>query len=168
MRPMSSLTYPEHLHLATLALAGGAAPVEAGVGAGWTLVDHAAVLGHGPECFAAATERLRSWRAHAHAGVRAEREGRLVRLSLGPTLSPCLILHEEYTATRAVMVYGTLPGHVECGEETFLITLGEDGIVTGRCVAFSRHAWWLARLGAPVARWVQRVVTRRYVDGMRP
>ncbi len=165
---MSSLTYPGHLQLATLALAEGAEPTDVGLGTGWTLVDHAIVLGHGKECLAAATDRLRGWRAHAHAGVRVSREGRLVRLSLGPTLSPCLILAEEYTGTSAVLVYGTLPGHILSGEEAFLITLAEDGTVTGRCVAFSRLSWWLARLGAPVARRVQRVATRRYVDGMRP
>ncbi|WIM72429.1 DUF1990 family protein [Corynebacterium suedekumii] len=65
-------------------------------------------------------------------------EGRLVRLSVGPTLSPCLILHEETTPTRTVLVYGTLPGHVECGEEAFIVSMAENGQVSGRCVAFSR------------------------------
>ena len=165
---MSSLTYPEHLRLASLALADGASPAELGITDDWTIVDQSLVLGRGEGCFTAATRRLLDWRAHAHAHVRAEREGRLVRLSIGPTLSPCLIVAEETTATRTVLVYGTLPGHVECGEEAFIISLAEDGTVTGRCVAFSRHAWWLARLGAPMASLVQRVVTRAYLRGMRP
>jgi len=165
---VSSLTYPDQLQLATLALADGRAPHEVGIDTSWTVTDHAAVLGEGPGCLAAASTRLLTWRAHAHAGVRVSREGRLVRLSVGPTLSPCLILHEETTPTRTVLVYGTLPGHVECGEEAFIVSMAENGQVSGRCVAFSRHAWWLARLGAPVARQVQRHVTRRYVDGMRP
>lgn len=165
---MNSLTYPEHLQLASLALADGTPPAELGIGPEWTIVDHSEVLGRGSGCLAAAGERLLDWRAHAHARVRVNREGRLVRLSFGPTLSPCLILAEERTPTRTVLVYGTLPGHVECGEEAFIVSMAEDGTVTGRCVAFSRHAWWLARVGAPVARLVQRVVTRGYVAGMRP
>ena len=149
---MSSLTYPDQLQLATLALADGRAPHEVGIDTSWTITDHAAALGQGPGCLAAASTRLLTWRAHAHAGVRVNREG----------------LREETTPTRTVLVYGTLPGHVECGEEAFIVSMAENGQVSGRCVAFSRHAWWLARLGAPVARQVQRHVTRRYVEGMRP
>ncbi|WP_290215978.1 DUF1990 domain-containing protein [Corynebacterium atrinae] len=162
---MSSLTYPDHLQLATLALADG---LPSGVDDSWHLTDCSAVLGTGESVFAAASISLVTWRAHARAGVRVCQDGPLVRLQFGPTLSPCLILFEERTPTRTVIVYGTLPGHVECGEEAFIVEMAEDGTVTGRCVAFSRHAWWLARLGAPVARAVQRWVTARYVDGMRP
>lgn len=162
---VSSLTYPDHLHLATLALAEGSS---AGIDDSWHLTDHSAVLGTGEEVFTAASIRMLTWRAHAHAGVTVHQEGRLVRLSFGPTLSPCLILHEERTPTRTVLVYGTLPGHIERGEEAFIVEMAEDGTVRGRCVAFSQHSWWLARLGAPIARAVQRWVTARYVDGMRP
>ncbi|RNE49175.1 DUF1990 domain-containing protein [Corynebacterium alimapuense] len=165
---MSSLTYPDHLKLVTLGLAKGQAPSEFGLDDSWAITDHSAVLGHGTECFSAAATRLTDWRAHEHAGVKVSREGLLVRLTFGPTMSPCLILHEESTPDRHVLVYGTLPGHVECGEEAFIIDLADSGEVTGRCVAFSQHSWWLARLGSPVAHAVQKWATRRYVEGMRP
>ncbi|GAB3704326.1 DUF1990 domain-containing protein [Corynebacterium nasicanis] len=161
------LSYPPHLQLATLALVAGRSPAELGLRR-WRITDHAAVLGHGPEVFAAASERLLTWQAHAHAGVRVERHGPLARLHFGPTTSSCLIIHEERTPTRTVLVYGTLPAHVESGEEAFLVTRAPDGTVTGRVIAFSRHAWWLAKVGGPVARFVQRVVNRRYVAGMCP
>lgn len=161
------LSYPSHLQLTTLQLARGRTPDELGLRR-WTVTDHAEVIGHGAEDFRGATERLLTWRAHAHAKVRAERLGNLVRLHFGPTTSSCLILREERTDTRTVLVYGTLPVHVESGEEAFLIDLAPDGTVTGRVIAFSRHAWWLAKLGGPVARVVQRWANRRYVAGMRP
>ncbi len=165
---MSRLTYPAHLRRATLDLAAGADPRELGIGREWTVTDHEAWLGQGRGCFDAATRRLLSWRAHRHASVAVEREGSVLRLKLGPTRSPCQILVEESTPTRTVLVYGTLPGHALSGEEAFLITMAPDGTVRGRCVAFSRLSWWLARIGAPVARRVQRAATQSYVSGMRP
>lgn len=170
----AALTYPASLRLFTLRIAEGASLLDATGDHTWHLVDHAQTIGHGEKDFLAASHRLHSWRAHAHARVGVEEEGgrgtaqEVVRLHFGPTTSPCRILYREQTARRTVMVYGTLPGHVECGEEAFIIELGQDGTVTARCVAFSKHAWWLAKLGAPVARWVQAYETRRYVDGMRP
>ncbi len=165
---MSRLTYPAHLRRATLALAAGAQPRDLGLGRAWTVTDHEDWLGQGQGCFDIATRRLLSWRVHRHASVEVEREGSVLRLKLGPTRSPCQILVEERTPTRTVLVYGTLPGHVLSGEEAFIITLAPDGAVTGRCVAFSRLSWWLAKVGAPVARRVQRAATRSYVSGMRP
>ncbi|MDO5669549.1 MAG: DUF1990 domain-containing protein [Corynebacterium sp.] len=161
------LSYPAHLQLATLRLAQGRAPEEIGLRR-WKITDHAAVLGHGREVFAAASEKLLTWQAHAHAGVRAQRRGKLVRLHYGPTTSSCLIIREEHTPTRTLLVYGTLPAHVESGEEAFLIDMAADGTVTGRVIAFSRHAWWLAKLTGPLARMMQRRANRRYVAGMRP
>lgn len=161
------LSYPPYLQLATLKLAKGRQAAELGLRR-WTITDHAEVLGHGEEAFREASERLFTWQAHAHARVRAERLGRLIRLYVGPTTSSVLILREERTPTRTVLVYGTLPVHVESGEEAFLIDLAPDGTVTGRVIAFSRHAWWMAKLGGPVARAAQRWAHRRYVAGMRP
>lgn len=162
-----NLTYPAHLRLATLKLAAGHTPAELGLHR-WTITDHQEVLGHGEDCFREASHRLLSWQAHRNARVRAQRYGPLVRLHIGPRVSSCYILLEEQTPTRTVLVYGTLPAHVELGEEAFIIDFAPDGTVTGRVIAFSRHAWWLAKLGGPIARTVQRWANRAYVTGMRP
>ena len=167
MTDRGHLTYPSHLQLATLKLAAGRTPAELGLRR-WTIIDHQEVLGHGEECFREASSRLLTWRAHRRAGVRAERLGPLVRLHIGPLTSSCLVLKEEQTDTRTVLVYGTLPSHVELGEEAFIVDIASDGTVTGRVIAFSRHSWWLAKLGGPVARAVQRRANRAYVAGMRP
>lgn len=163
----ASLTYPPHLQLATLKLADGHSPADLGLSR-WTIIDHEKTLGHGEQCFREASRRVLTWEAHRHARVRAERVGPLVRLHTGPKMSSCYVLLEEQTENRTVLVYGTLPSHVELGEEAFIVELAPDGTVTGRVVAFSRHAWWLAKLGGPIARAVQRWASRAYVAGMRP
>jgi uncharacterized protein (UPF0548 family) len=66
---------------------------------------------------------------------------------------------------RFGFAYGTLAGHPERGEESFVVSLASDR-VTFDVVAFSRPASALARFGAPVARAVQTRVTRRYLSGL--
>lgn len=164
---MDELTYPVALRGASLKLADGHPPTDLGLD-GWQITDMSRQLGWGRKCFEQATERLLDWRAHARARVGVERSGQVVELKFGPTLSPCLILEEERGEQRCLLMYGTLPGHVESGEEAFLITLAPSGEVRARCVAFSRPAWFWARLGKPVARVVQLLVTRAYLRGMQP
>lgn len=164
---MWNLTYPESLGLHTLKMAFS----DATAPQSFNHTDFSAVIGSGEVCFRAAAYRLLSWRAHVAAGVGVDAApaGEAdVLVKFGSTTSPCKILCREFTGKRAVVVYGTLPGHVERGEEAFIVELHDDGSVTGRCVAFSRHAWWLARLGSPFARGTQKLITRRYVQGMQP
>lgn len=68
---------------------------------------------------------------------------------------------------RAGFGYGTLPGHPESGEESFTAVLAADGSVFFELHAYSRHANWFYRLGAPVARCCQELVTRRYLAAAR-
>lgn len=138
---MSELTYPAHLRGASRELAAGRSATELGL-AGWQIIDRSLVLGSGQACFVQASARLLGWRAHAHARVRVARSGDVVSLKVGPVRSRCLILTEQRTSDHTALVYGTLPGHVESGEEAFLIDLHPDGTVIGRCVAFSRPDWF--------------------------
>lgn len=52
--------------------------------------------------------------------------------------------------------YGTLPGHVECGEECFWIEKEADGSIFYHIRAFSKPRFWMAKLGYPIARAYQR------------
>jgi uncharacterized protein (UPF0548 family) len=67
---------------------------------------------------------------------------------------------------RYGFAYGTLPGHPEQGEESFLLTRDGDTIHF-EIAAFSRPHDLLTKLGGPVARAVQRRATQQYLDGMR-
>jgi uncharacterized protein (UPF0548 family) len=57
---------------------------------------------------------------------------------------------------RYGFAYGTLPGHVEKGEECFWIERNEQGEVSYHIRAFSQPAYWLVWLGYPAARYFQR------------
>lgn len=70
---------------------------------------------------------------------------------------------DHYGARRAGFGYGTLPGHPERGEEAFTAELAADGTVYFGVFAYSRPANWFYRLGVPVARFCQWLITRRYL-----
>ena len=57
---------------------------------------------------------------------------------------------------RFGFAYGTLPGHVERGEERFCVEWQGDDTVWYDREAFSQPRYWMVRLGKPIARRVQR------------
>lgn len=75
-----------------------------------------------------------------------------------------IVYEVDETATSGVQrrmgfAYGTLPGHVECGEERFTITWRKDDSVWYEIQAFSRPRYWMTRLAKPLARhWQRRFV----------
>ncbi len=78
------------------------------------------------------------------------------------SLNACRIAYtveEEETPSlrRYGFAFGTLPGHVEQGEERFTVEWqGEDDTVWYELFAFARPAHPLARAGRPFVRLVQR------------
>lgn len=118
-------------------------------------------------------DELLSGRAHRRAG--APFTGSLTAgsvvvirpLGIGALASPCLVLRADVERTAAAVtaevIYATLPGHLECGEERFHLRWDRDaGTAAVTVSAFSRAARPLTRLGGPVARGVQRLMARRY------
>lgn len=75
-------------------------------------------------------------------------------------LNPCRIVYvieESGPNTRFGFAYGTLPGHVEKGEERFLIAWDrETDEVSYEILAFSRPDHVLTRLGYPLVRRSQK------------
>ncbi len=125
--------------------------------------------------FGRAVLGLREWRAHRGAGVKVAPidaplvVGTTVALALPllgiSTLAACRIVAVVDDPTRFGFAYGTLEGHPERGEESFIVE--RDGAtVTFHIRAFSRPADPLARIGAPVARRIQRRVTRAYLRAL--
>ena len=76
-------------------------------------------------------------------------------------------LDEEGPVRRFGFAYGTLPQHVERGEERFTVERRDDGSVWYEIVAFSRPRHWMARLGYPLARRLQRRFVRQSQDALR-
>lgn len=146
-------------------------------------VDHnRCELGRGEACFARACDALRRWRmfelgwvAIANADAPLER-GTCVavlarRLSLW-SLNACRIVatidERSEAARRFGFVYGTLPAHVECGEERFLVALDiRTGIVTYDVLAFSRPRAPWARASRPWIRGLQSRFARDSMAAMR-
>lgn len=132
-------------------------------------------VGTGPAAFDRATRGLRRWEAHRAAGVIVTppdaplEVGTTVALALPfagvHALAACRIVAVVAEPARFGFAYGTVVGHPEQGEEAFVIE-HEDDAVRFRIMAFSRPADPLARLGAPVARFIQRRVTLAYLNGL--
>lgn len=118
---------------------------------------------------------LRTWAAHEGAGLRmypkdpvAPGASVIGVTSIGPVqmVVPCRIVSVFKEVDSFGFAYGTLPGHPERGEESFVLERRDDATYfTVR--AFSRPVDPLARLSGPIGRAVQRSVTRRYVSALR-
>jgi uncharacterized protein (UPF0548 family) len=134
-------------------------------------------VGSGRELFEQCAETVMTWGVQRGAGLTVE-PGERVRvgadnrlgLRLGPlrTWAPCRVVYVVDEPDRRGFAYGTLPGHPESGEESFIVRMDEDGTVHFEVNAFSRPARWFARLGGPVTRVIQRRVTWRYLDAVSP
>ncbi|MGO4881914.1 MAG: DUF1990 family protein [Bryobacteraceae bacterium] len=77
------------------------------------------------------------------------------------------VIETETPIRRFGFAYGTLPEHVESGEERFTVSWDSiDDSVWYEIVAFSRPRAILARIGYPVSRALQRKFGRTSVAGM--
>ncbi len=144
-------------------------------------LDREFVIGQGRAAFDDAAAALMRWgvqrrvtgiRVSASADTVEEGAVAVVRLGWGPFAlrAPVRIVAVVDEPGRRGFAYGTLPGHPECGEESFVLGYdehGDDGPVTLRIRAFSRPSSVLTRLGGPIGRWVQRGITRLYGRALR-
>jgi uncharacterized protein (UPF0548 family) len=136
-----------------------------------------APIGYGQAAFEAAVRLLMGWGMHEQAGLDPQvsdlvvQEGSVavLRLGLGPVhlTVPVRVLRVVDEPSQRGFAYGTLPGHPERGEESFVVQLADDGTVLFHLRAFSRPGRWFTRLGAPVARAGQAMVSERYLTAVR-
>ncbi|NJC21087.1 uncharacterized protein (UPF0548 family) [Arthrobacter pigmenti] len=159
--------------------------------AGFRPFRHRIQVGSGEEAFRRLAEGILTFDLHRRAGLEVAGTARAAvgvvvvpRFGVGPLRlnAPCEVvwatdLHKNNdddgtrsqarTARRSGFGYATLPGHPECGEEAFIAELAVDGTVYFDLRAYSRHGHWFYQLGAPVARFCQWWVTRRYLAAAR-
>lgn len=135
-------------------------------------------LGTGDRVFATAVERLRTWApqralgaiVHPHDAVLEEGATILVELRLGPisVVVPdrMVVLVDE--PLRFGFAYGTLPGHAETGEESFLVEQADDeaSTVTATVTVDAGMGTWAARLATPAVVAIQRVAVDRYLKAL--
>jgi uncharacterized protein (UPF0548 family) len=123
-------------------------------------------IGHGREVFAAACAAVRRWEMFRLGWaeicwpetpvVPGSAVAMLARFGGLWWGNSCRIVYVLDEARRFGFAYGTLPGHVESGEERFLIEWREDDSVWYEISAFSRPRHWLVRFGYPVVRHLQK------------
>ncbi|MFG2875539.1 DUF1990 family protein [Streptomyces sp. NPDC048337] len=133
--------------------------------AGYNHLRHRTRIGRGREVFEAAGVAVTTFHAHRASGMRVRAGSGAVRagdrvevgIGLGPLriTAPCRIIWTAYEPTRVGFAYGTLTGHPESGEESFLVDLDPDGTVWFTVTAFSRPASWYTRLAGPVVPFLQ-------------
>ena len=138
---------------------------------GYPVNHHRGRLGAGLEAFALAADAIRSWKMYETVWTRLcwpnapVAEGTVVGV-LGRqfglwSLNACQIVYvleeEEPSLRRYGFALGTLPGHVERGEERFTVEWHRaNDSVFYEVFAFARPAHLLARAGPPFVRLVQR------------
>ena len=69
---------------------------------------------------------------------------------------------------RIGFAYGTMAGHPESGEESFIVDKREDDSVWLSIRAFSRPSTWKYRLVWPFLRLQQNRFTKRYLKALHP
>lgn len=132
--------------------------------------DHNRVqLGQGERDFAVACDALRAWRMFpapwtsitpAFAPIKSGTILAMEANALGFWwLNACRIVYvieEAAPVRRFGFAYGTLPAHVEMGEERFCIEQDSEGAVWYDLSAFSRPHFWPVKRAKPLARALQR------------
>jgi uncharacterized protein (UPF0548 family) len=134
-------------------------------------VDHNRVqLGHGEATYKRAVDALKKWRQFELGWVTIVPRGVAVEVGATVAVKARAFGTWSLSATRVVYVideprrfgfaYGTLPDHVECGEERFLIEWLADDSVWYDIFAFSKPRHPLVRLSSPLARLLQKRFAR--------
>lgn len=137
-------------------------------------------LGHGGSDFEAACNALAQWKMFPH-GVAIEGDTSPLEVGAIVVLGVRCMGIWEYGACRTVYVidqdgpqrkfgfaYGTLPGHVERGEERFEVSWNQaDDSVWFRVTAISRPVHPLAWAIYPLARHFQRRFARSMLQTMK-
>jgi len=138
------------------------------------------LLGTGEATYKRAVEALKSWKQFDLGWVQTCPENAPIQVgttvavranTLGLwSLNACrivyLLIDDADFKGRFGFAYGTLPAHVECGEERFTIEWRHDDSVWYDLYAFSRPRDALVRLCYPYARRLQRRFARESLAAM--
>jgi uncharacterized protein (UPF0548 family) len=140
-------------------------------------VDHNRIrLGEGEATYQRAVEALKDWGHFDLGWVKIVPRG--VEVKAGSTvavkarvfgmwsLNACRVVYVIDESRRFGFAYGTLPDHVERGEERFLIEWLDDDSVWYDILAFSRPQHPLVKLSFPVTRMLQKRFARESLARM--
>jgi uncharacterized protein (UPF0548 family) len=123
------------------------------------------LLGTGEATFRKAVAAIKDWKAYALGWTKIyppvqPKEGLTFCVAVTHfgfySLSSLRIVYVVDEPKKFAFAIGTLPGHVEKGEERFMVEWLADGTVWYDLLAFSRPQHLLVWLGYPVARQLQK------------
>lgn len=170
-------TAPADLTGAPFSYAEVGATRHAELPAGYVTAERSVVVGSGTAALERAAAAVFAWRAQRSVGLRvrasgpASEPGTVVVLTAGlPRFGydiPCRVVWAQPDGDERGFAYGTLPGHPESGEESFVVRRAPSGDVVFTVRVFYRLASPLARLGGPLSAVVQRLATARYLAAVR-
>lgn len=121
----------------------------------------------GPDALRPAGEAVMTWRMHRRTGVPLKASapraapGVQVTSRLAWLSAPCEVVWTVDGPDRVGFAYGTLAGHPESGEESFVVSRDGDGEVWFTVTSFSRPARWYTRAAGPIVPLLQRAYARR-------
>jgi len=141
------------------------------------VIDHRRIcLGEDEHTFAAACEALRRWEMFnlgwvqlcwPETPIAAGATVAVLAQVFGVWwLNAARIVYVIDEPRRFGFAYGTLPDHIERGEERFMIQWREDDSVWYDLSAFSRPKHWLVKLGYPITRLMQKRFGKHSLDAM--
>ena len=145
--------------------------------AGYNIDRNSVQLGTGEQVYTTAVKAIKNWRHFELGWVTIVPRG--VRIEVGATvavkarafgmwsLNASRVVYIIDESRRFGFAYGTLPDHVECGEERFLVEWLPDDSVWYDIIAFSRPEHPLVQLGRPLARMLQRRFARDSLNKIR-
>lgn len=146
------------------------------------IVDHNQIrLGEGEAVFQRAVAALRSWKQFDLGWVTITPAGKPLTVGTAVAVQAHTFGFWSLSAARIVYViderepgnarfgfaYGTLPDHVECGEERFRIEWREDNSVWYDIYAFSHPQHALVKLGFKLARRLQQRFVKESLATMK-
>src|ERR1051325_10602306 len=141
-------------------------------------VDHNRIqLGSGEATYRKAVDALKNWRHFEVGWVTIPPGGVVVKVGATVAVKARAFVTWSLSASRVVYVidearrfgfaYGTLPDHVERGEERFLVEWLADDSIWYDILAFSRPQHPLVKLSAPLARRLQKQFARDSLNRMK-
>ena len=85
-----------------------------------------------------------------------------------PVTAPVKVVYVIDEPGRSGFAYGTMAGHPESGEESWVVEHRDDDSVWLTIRSFSRPSSTFYRLASPVLRSVQKRYTKRYLRALHP
>jgi uncharacterized protein (UPF0548 family) len=145
---------------------------------GFRPIERVQRIGHGQAFFETARDAVLTWKVQENSGFGVldtdlsrhiiDGDDAIMAIPMGPlkVKAPVRVVYVVDEPGKAGFAYGTLPGHPEDGEESWLVTIEADDSVWMTVRAFSRPSNPFWKAVSPALRIVQEYYTIRYLRAL--